>query len=185
MLMHRAAAILFLLLTFGLIACNRQQPDSTRQPGSTTILILRHAEKASDADDSPLAEAGIQRAQALVRVAEGAGVSAIYSSQFKRNLDTAKPLSDRLGIPVTQVPVNLTSPSEYGKMLAKEIVEKHSGQVIVVVGHSNTIASTIEELAGREYPIESVEYSDIYIVTIPPSGEGGVIKVQYGLKNGG
>jgi broad specificity phosphatase PhoE len=182
--MRKATAILALLITFCVSACDSQRSSPTHAHGSTIILVVRHAEKASDAEDSPLAEAGIQRAQALARVAEDAGVSAIYCSQLKRSIDTAKPLSDRLGVAVTQMPVNLNSPGDYGKSLAKEILAKHAGQTVLVVGHNNTLASTIEGLSGRAAPIDNVEYSDLYIVTIPPSGEAGVIKVQYGLKYG-
>lgn len=158
-----------------MISCNRPQQ------GSTLVLIVRHAEKASDADDSPLTEVGEKRAQALIRVVEDAGVNAIYTSQFKRNHDTAKPLSDRLGVSVTEMPVNLQTPGDYGKMLAKDILEKHSGQTVVVIGHGNTVASTIEGLTGRAAAIGEVAYGDIFSVTISPSGEAKVIKAQYGL----
>ena len=183
--MKRATAILALMLTFGLSACNSSHSNPASHPGSTTILIVRHAEKASDAEDSPLTETGILRAQALVRAAEDAGVSAIYSSQFRRSIDTARPLSDRIGVAITEVPVNLASPGDYGELLAKQIIEKYRGQTIVVVGHSNTIASIIEGLARREAPVDNIEYSDMFIVTVQPSGGAGIIKTQYGLKYGG
>jgi broad specificity phosphatase PhoE len=177
--MKRTTSILLLLLAFGVAACNRPQP------GSTIVLVVRHAEKASDAEDSPLAEAGVQRAQQLIQVAEEAGVSAIYCSQFKRNLDTARPLSERTGVAITEMPVDLSTPGDYGKLLAKDILEKHRGQTIVVVGHGNTIASTIEGLTGQAVPIEFVDYSDLLIVTVSPSGGGKLIKAKYGLKSGG
>jgi broad specificity phosphatase PhoE len=177
--MKRSIEVLALLLLLALTSCNRPQPDST------FVLIVRHAEKATDAEDSPLTEAGIQRAQALARVAEDAGISAIYSTQFKRNKDTAKPLSDNLGVAITEVPVNLTSPGDYGKVLAREILEKHTGQAVLVVGHGNTIASTIEGLSGRAAPINSIEYHDLFVVTVSPSGSAKVVKAQYGLKAGG
>jgi broad specificity phosphatase PhoE len=143
-------------------------------------LIVRHAEKASDAEDSPLNEAGIERAQALVGVAADAGVSAIYTTQFKRNRDTAQPLAERLGIAPAEVPVNLQNPGDYGKTLAKTILEKHSGQTVVVIGHGNTIASIVEGLTGRAAPQGDIQYSDLFMVTIPPSGPARVIKAQYG-----
>lgn len=167
--------VLILLLAFIALSCSRPQP------GSTIVLIVRHAEKASDADDSPLTEAGEKRAQALIRVAEDAGANAIYTSQFKRNHDTAKPLAERLGISVTEMPVNLQSPGDYGKRLAKDILEKHSGQTVVVIGHGNTIAATIEGLTGRSAQIGEVAYGDFFSVIVSPSGEAKVIKAQYGL----
>ena len=174
--MKTAAKVLILLLALGLmISCSRPQQ------GSTVVLIVRHAEKASDAEDSLLTEAGAQRAQALVQVALDAGVSAIYSSQFKRNRDTAQPLSDRLGVAVTEMPVNLQSPGDYGKVLARDIIEKHAGQTVAVIGHGNTIASTIEGLTGRGASVNSPAYSDLFIVVVPPAGAAKVMKAQYGL----
>ncbi|HEX8651342.1 MAG TPA: phosphoglycerate mutase family protein [Pyrinomonadaceae bacterium] len=167
--------VLILLLVLGLMSCNRPQANPT------VVLIVRHAEKASDAEDSPLTEAGAQRAQALVQVALDAGVSAIYSSQFKRNRDTAQPLADRLGVAVTEMPVNLQSPGDYGKVLARDIIEKHAGQTVAVVGHGNTIASTIEGLTGRASSVSSPAYSDLFIVVVPPAGAAKVMKAQYGL----
>lgn len=89
--MRKSAAAIFIIL-LALFSCSKPQPP---QP-STIVLVVRHAEKAADAEDSPLTETGTARAQALVRVAEGAGVSAIYTTQFRRNRDTAQPISDRL-----------------------------------------------------------------------------------------
>lgn len=171
----RVIKVFAFLLALNIVSCNRPQP------ASTIVLIVRHAEKASDADDSPLNETGLQRSQALVRVAEGAGVSAIYSTQFKRNRDTAQPISQRLGVAVTEIPVNLQSPGDYGKTLAREIMEKHAGQTVLVVGHSNTIPLILEGLTGQPPTISGVEYGDLFIVTVPPSGAARLIKAQYGL----
>ena len=174
--MKRAVIFLVFMLALGISACK-----STEQRGTTTVLIVRHAEKASDAEDSPLTEAGMRRAQALVRVAEEAGVSAIYSTQFKRNRDTAQPLASRLGVAVTEVPVNLQNPGDHGKLLAGEIMAKHPGAAVVVIGHSNTIPSIVEALSGRAVSFNSVEYQELFIITIPPTGPARVIKAQYGL----
>lgn len=181
--MKRAAPFIVALLALVLasvVSCQRAP-----QAGSTVVLIVRHAEKASEADDSPLTEAGVQRAQELVRVAADAGVSAIYTTQFVRNRETARPLAERLGIAVTEVPVALQAPGEYGKTLARRILEQNAGQTVLVVGHSNTVASTIEGLTGRAPQLNSVEYQDLFIVTLPPGGTPHVIKAQYGLKPAG
>jgi broad specificity phosphatase PhoE len=177
--MKKASALLIVLLAFCICSCNRPQTVTT-----TTVLIVRHAEKASEAEDSPLTDAGRERAQALVRVAEDAGVSVIYSTQFQRNRDTAKPLSERLGVGITEVPVNLSAPGDYGKTLAKEILEKHPGRTILVVGHGNTIASIIEGLTGRSPKIDAIEYHDLFVVSVPQSGTPQLIKARYGLSVG-
>ena len=171
--------ILIFLVVISITSCGRTQP------GPTTVLIVRHAEKASDAEDSPLTEDGVKRSQALVDVAAGANVSAIYTTQFKRNRDTARPLAERLGITPTEVPVNLQNPGDYGKTLAKTILEKHPGQTVVVVGHGNTIGSIVEGLTGRAAPQGDIQYGDLFIVTVPASGPATMIKAQYGTGTSG
>ncbi|MBD0372441.1 MAG: histidine phosphatase family protein [Pyrinomonadaceae bacterium] len=177
--MKTARYVFIALIALSLVACSRPQA------GPTVVLIVRHADKASDAEDSPLNEAGMQRAQALVGVAAGAGVNAIYTSQFKRNHDTAQPLAQRLGITPTEMAVNLQNPGDYGSRLAKDILEKHPGQTVLVVGHGNTIASTVEALTGKPAQLGDIQYSDLFIVTVPPSGPAKLIKAQYGMGSAG
>jgi broad specificity phosphatase PhoE len=173
--MKRVLKVFIPLLALVIISCNRAQP------GPTVVLIVRHAEKATDAEDSPLTDAGTQRAQALVSVAENAGVSAIYTTQFRRNHETAKPLSDRMNVAVTEMPVDLQNPGDYGKRLARDILEKHAGQTVLIVGHSNTVPLIIDALTGRTGSVGDVAYHDLFIVTIPPSGQASLIKAEYGL----
>ncbi|HJU53491.1 MAG TPA: phosphoglycerate mutase family protein [Pyrinomonadaceae bacterium] len=177
-MVKNARWIFALLLALAVVSCSKPPP----QPApSTIVLLVRHAEKASDAEDSPLTEAGTQRSQALVRVADAAGVSAIYTTQFKRNRDTAQPLSERLKIAVTESPIkDIQNPGDYAKTLAREITEKHAGQTVLVVGHSNTIPLMLEALTGQPAPADHAEYSDLFIVTVPPSGPARLIKAQYG-----
>lgn len=174
--MNRAVLlVLVAVLSVGAGACDRPKP------GPTTVLIVRHAEKASNDADSPLAEAGQRRASVLADVAADAGVAAIYSSQFVRTKDTARPISERAGVPVKEVPVNLSDPGDYGKRLAKEILEKHAGQTVVVVSHQNTIPGIVEGLTGRSgTPLGDAEYDRLSIVTVPPDGPARLIVARYG-----
>ncbi len=176
--MKAATHVLVFLLAVGTVSCSHIRTSST------IVLIVRHAEKASDAEDSPLTQAGRQRAQALVHVAADAGVRAIYSTQFKRSRDTVEPLAERLGVAITEVPVDLQRPGDYGKLLAREIMEKHSGQTVVVVGHGNTIPSIVEGLTGRAVSLGDIAYSDLLVVN-DSSGLAKVTKAQYGVCAGG
>lgn len=186
--MTTSGKILLALVALCAASCggDERPPVAVAAPQpSTTVIIVRHAEKASDAEDSPLTEAGLQRAQALVGVAADAGVTAVYSTQFRRNRDTARPLAERLGVAVTEVPVNLQSPGDHGQALAREILDRHRGRSVVVVGHGNTIASIVEALTGRPAPLGDIQYSDLFVVTVPPSGAPGLIRAQYGAAAAG
>src|SRR5215813_10050359 len=64
---------------------------------STTVIIVRHAEKAATpVDDPPLSAAGETRAKALWDVVKDAGVDAIITTQFVRTKETAEPTAKRL-----------------------------------------------------------------------------------------
>lgn len=172
--MKAAVKIWLVALALGAAACARAPQ------GPTTVIVVRHAEKASDAEDSPLTDAGAKAAQALARVAEGASVAAVYSSQFRRNLDTARPLAERAGVPVTQAPVDLRNPGDYGPRLAGEILRRHAGQTVVVVGHANTVGATVDALAGRQHQLGDVQYGDLFVVILPAAGPARVLRAQFG-----
>src|SRR5262249_59507473 len=59
------------------------------------VFVVRHAEKASDANEPSvsLSEAGTTRAQRLAAMLKDAGVSAIYSTDTVRTRKTAEPLA--------------------------------------------------------------------------------------------
>ncbi|RSD27351.1 histidine phosphatase family protein [Mesobacillus subterraneus] len=67
-----------------------------------TIYLVRHASADGQPVDSPLTEQGRKQALALVDFFKQKEIDIIYSSPFKRALDTIKPLSDSRGIQVNQ-----------------------------------------------------------------------------------
>jgi len=74
----------------------------------TDILLIRHAQSAPSDDipeaDWPLSEKGVQQALALAEAAPLQCVDHIYSSPYRRAVDTVAPLAARLGLTVTTVP---------------------------------------------------------------------------------
>lgn len=173
--MRRMKTLSILLLLLAVVSC---KPSSD---APTIVFIVRHAEKADNSDDPPLAPAGVERAQALVRAAGDAGVKAIYSSQFKRNRGTVQPLADHLRIPITEMRVTLDNPGNYGKELAGNVLAKHAGETVVVVSHRNTIPAIIEGLTGKAGQETTGDaYNDLFIVVMPAKGDARLIKAQYG-----
>ena len=66
------------------------------------IYLVRHGEKAADGNDPSLTPQGRQRAQNIATMLHRAGIKAIFSSATARTLETAKPLSTSLSLPVQQ-----------------------------------------------------------------------------------
>jgi len=152
--------------------------------GPTVVLLVRHAEKATDGGEDPsLTPAGKQRAEALVEVAGSAGVSAILATQYRRTRETAQPLADRLGIPVAVHEVVSGGAQAHATALARDVLERHRGQSVLVVGHSNTVPLLVEALAGIPVqPIADSEYDRLFVVVVPPSGPARLVQTRYGVR---
>lgn len=73
----------------------------------TTIYLVRHAESAPSGDvpepDWPLSARGLAQAAALVPAMRELGIAAIYSSPYRRALDTVAPLAEALDLTIAAV----------------------------------------------------------------------------------
>lgn len=142
----------------------------------TTILLVRHAEKgAAPPDNPPLSAEGQERARSLAHVASEAGVKAIYTSQFARTRETVEPLANRLGLAINQIDASDTA------RLINEVKSRHAGEVVLIVGHSNTVPNIIDALGGDLVPsIDDKQYDYLFVVTLPRAGKAKVVRLKYG-----
>lgn len=150
---------------------------------TTTIIFVRHAEKAATPAENPgLSADGKERVAELTRQLEDAdvvaGVDVIYATPYRRSLETVQPLADALDLPVLRYNPD---PEEYEEVL-EGIVREHKGKIILIVGHSNTIPDLIAELGASKKvpPIAENEYDNIYIISIPWFGKTKTIRLRYG-----
>lgn len=141
----------------------------------TTVLLVRHAEKAAQTTDPPLSADGHARAQTLVHVAGDADVTAIYATQYLRTQQTVQPLATHLGLPVNQVNANAV------EGLVGQVLSDHAGEVVLIAGHSNTVPAIIEEFGGDPIPpIAENEFDNLFIVTVYRFGKARVVHLNYG-----
>ncbi len=143
----------------------------------TTIILVRHAEKAGEPTDRDpeLSEAGRERAVALARVLGDANISAIYSTPFIRTEKTAAPLAEKLGLDVTITPLTRTLVQD----LAATLKSQHAGETVLVVGHSNTMPQTITALGVPLENLEEHEYDWLFVVTLV-DGHASLTKLRFG-----
>lgn len=162
-------------------ACLRAQGSSSEP---VTVIIVRHAERAtSDPRDPPLDSIGRVRAEALAEAVRGAGVQAIYVTQYRRTRETAEPLARALGI-TPEVITAGTPASAHASAVARTLLDRHRGQVALVVGHSNTIGPIARALgAPLRENLEDHEYEHLYIVTADGSSPAKFVAVRYGPPN--
>ena len=149
--------------------------------GSTTVIVIRHAEKDTSVSvtDPRLSPAGEARAALLAQMFGDGKVpghlDAIYVSPALRNRLTAAPLAARLGISETVVP------ADNPRGLARRALREHSGGRVLIVGHIDTVPAMVAELSGdRKIPaIGDQEYGTMYIVTVPRIGHANLLRLSY------
>lgn len=127
--------------------------------GSTTVVLLRHAEKASEETDPGLSEAGQERATRLATMLEPAGIAAIYVSEMRRTQQTAAPVAAVAGIEPRVFPAD-----SQGALL-RRLKWRHRGDVVLVVGHSNTVPAIAEELGASIGVAEAEGYSGLWVIS--------------------
>jgi len=145
----------------------------------TTIILVRHAEQvAGESRDPELSYAGRTRAQALLHVLEGVPIQAVHSTPLRRTMETAQPIAEHFGLDVITTEPTATFASDMAAILR----EKHEGQTVLVVSHSNTVPEIINALGGG--PLEQLEHSEfdsLFLVFLTPGEPTHVLRLQYGM----
>jgi len=129
----------------------------------STFYLIRHAEKVrtdkSDRDPA-LNEKGIIRALNWKEYFIDKDISKIYSTNYKRTIETVKPLQEAMGLATI-----LYSPSSIDY---KDFISSNKGEIVLVVGHSNTIPNFVNELINEQVytQIDDLNNSNLYIVNM-------------------
>jgi broad specificity phosphatase PhoE len=147
----------------------------------TVVIIVRHADKAAQpANDPPLTEVGTERALALADFLKDAKVAAVMHTATTRTRETARPTFERFGLTPEIIP---NGPAPVVAAAIREMVARHQGQTILVVGHSNTVMPWIAALGGPERPnLCDHQYDGLYTVIIG-GGQTRLVEGRYGPPN--
>ncbi len=154
-----------------LLTANVALPVEEQKPLPTTFFIVRHAEKD---EKENLSEVGKKRAEALKRFLANQNIGVVYSTDFARTRDTAKPTADAAKLKIQQ----------YGptpdKAWLDEVRTKHPGQNVLVVGHSNTVVPIVNGLgANLKYKVGYDEYHNLFIVRVQGS-VAQAVRINFG-----
>ena len=129
----------------------------------STFYLIRHAEKVrtnkSDRDPK-LNEKGILRALNWKEYFLDKDITKIYSTNYKRTLETVKPFQEAIGLATI-----LYSPSSIDY---KDFISSNKGEIVLVVGHSNTIPNFVNELINDQVyaQIDDLNNSNLYIINL-------------------
>lgn len=148
--------VLLLLILAGCIGCS-----NATVPGSDySIYLVRHAEKQADAGKDPeLTAAGEHRAEQLANWFEDKNISDVWSSDYQRSRNTAKPLLSKTGLELS-----LYDPRDLPALAGKL---QDNGTNAVVVGHSNTTPQLAELLCDCVVAeMDEMEYDLLFVVSV-------------------
>jgi phosphohistidine phosphatase SixA len=120
------------------------------------LVLVRHAEKLDASRDTKLSPAGEARARALAAKLRDAGITSIWTSEFRRTQDTATPLAEELKLKPR------VHPAADSKGLVT-LLRKEGGRALVV-GHANTLPE-IARLYGASLPeLHEEDFDGLFVI---------------------
>jgi broad specificity phosphatase PhoE len=135
--------------------------------GVTEIWLVRHGdcyEDMAEGDDPPLSATGLRQAERLAARVRRAGATAIYSSPYRRAVETARILGNHVREDARLVEIELelgednsldfketpTSVVERMRAAIDDIVTAHPGEHVVVVTHGVALMAYITDVLRLE-----------------------------------
>lgn len=127
----------------------------------TTFYVVRHAEKATEPrQDPPLTAEGEARAERLKGLLANKRIKQVYSSNYVRTKETARPTAEALKLTIESY-----NPAGNQEIFIEQM--KASKKNTLIVGHSNTIRYVINGLTEEETlkrDLQDDEYSNLFII---------------------
>lgn len=138
-----------------------------RRDSSTSYYLIRHAEKdLSDSSNDPkLTNEGKLRAQRWAEQFKDVEFDAVYTTNFKRTRETARPTAKKNHVKLTYY--------DPRSLEIQEFLKKTEGKNVLIVGHSETTPKMVNTIIKeRKYQsINDNDYSQYFVIFI----ENGVI----------
>jgi len=161
-------------------AADRGAIATTTAPAQTlTVIVVRHAEKATGTGDVPLSTAGVARAADLADALRHANVRAVFTSPLTRTRQTGEPTATASALALQ--PISLDGGTAAHAKRVAEAVLKVGGGTVLVVGHSNTVPAILAALGAPSLPdLCESSYDNLFVLTIPPSGPRALVRGTYG-----
>ena len=136
-------------------------------PGVTEIWLVRHAdcyEEMTETEDPPLSASGREQAKRLAERVMHAKPAAIYSSPYRRAMETARAITEDITVDprLVEMPLDIsedgtlsfheTADSATARMRAvlDDIVRDHEGERVVVISHGASIIACLTDVMRLE-----------------------------------
>lgn len=168
----RPAALALLAAAAGVFVCSPAGAEPS------LVIVVRHAERAPGAGDPGLSAEGQQRAAVLAEQLAAARPTAIITTQYLRTQETALPTARQFGLQAQVVAVRRGELAAHVPELLAAI--KRLSGVVLVVGHSNTVAEIVAGLSpARPLPLCETSHAQLFVVA-PQAAGAAVLQFSYG-----
>ena len=149
--------ILSLIIVISFLSC------SYGDKKCTSVYLIRHAEKIrtdKNEKDPLLNKNGLLRAQKWSEIFRKIEIDKILSTDTKRTISTATPISDK-----NQLKIEIYKPENISY---ETFIKENKGKKVLIVGHSNTIPETTNILIKNKFydQIEDNNNSNLYFINI-------------------
>jgi phosphohistidine phosphatase SixA len=170
-------------LVLACLAAAPLQRAAGQEQQPTVVILVRHAEKDRTnptAHDPALTPEGERRARDLARTVRRRHVNAVITTQLQRTVLTGRPTAESFHLTPEVYPATADGKAT-GAGMAQLIRARHTGQTVLVVGHSNTVAATIEALGGPSVRnICDSSYSNLFMLVLYPNRPPRLTHTHYG-----
>jgi phosphohistidine phosphatase SixA len=181
--LHALALAALLAVPMAAAGCGGAPSPSPSPQGATTVIVVRHAEKATNNPQDPnppLSPEGQQRARALAELLRTRQVAAVIATQFARTQLTGRPTADAAHVVIDTVPAT-RDVQAHAAAIAERIRTRYAGKTVLVVGHSNTVSKIVAALGGPALAdLCDSTYGNLFTVVIPASGAPRFTQDHYG-----
>lgn len=158
---------IFFSLILGVTNPSEEKMKEVQQEPVSTYYLIRHAEK--DRSDSSnrnpnLKKEGLERAKKWAEVLKDIDLDAVYSTDYNRTMQTAKPLADLNKLNIIKY--------DASKLFDENFEKATKGKTVLVVGHSNTTPQFANAILGeKKYEdLDDSENGALLIVQIMEDG---------------
>lgn len=127
---------------------------------TTTVYLIRHAEKMDNSKNPELSAAGLNRAQHWNTILGQVPLKAIYSTDYLRTMQTAKPIALNKNLPIIKYDPKTID--------IEKLKNEHRGQAILIVGHSNSTPDLANRIINDNVylPIDEAVFGNLYIIVV-------------------
>lgn len=145
------------------------------ESSATIFIVARHAEKEENGNNPALTPKGQMRARLIPQILAAEGLDFIFSTSFRRTMETAFPSQKAFGIPI-QI-YNQTVALTTMLQTKQEFVDKK----ILIIGHSNTVPEIITQLGGpNNIDIGHEDYSNLFFIHYQENQKTNFLHLKFG-----